>query len=83
MMSIDQSEYALWTNVAGMLIFLHDKPEIVYPESVSYIVTPGTSTTFVIAGVRLKQTSFYSQLVSPIINPTPFSIQRKSPEFLN
>jgi hypothetical protein len=51
MLNIDQSQYALWTDVAGMLIFLHDKREIVYPESVSYTVTPGTSTTLVIAQV--------------------------------
>ena len=51
MLNVDQSEYASWTQTAGMLIFLHDKREIVYPESTSYTVTPGTSATLVIARV--------------------------------
>lgn len=52
MMKIDQSQYASWTDVAGIRVFLHDKRELIYPESVSITVTPGTASSIVIVRVR-------------------------------
>uniref|UniRef100_A0A914WZY4 EGF-like domain-containing protein n=1 Tax=Plectus sambesii TaxID=2011161 RepID=A0A914WZY4_9BILA len=49
MMKVNQSQYASWTDVAGIRMFFHDKRELVYPESVSITVTPGTATSVVIA----------------------------------
>uniref|UniRef100_A0A914WNS7 EGF-like domain-containing protein n=1 Tax=Plectus sambesii TaxID=2011161 RepID=A0A914WNS7_9BILA len=49
MMKVNQSQYASWTDVAGIRVFLHDKRELVYPESVSITVTPGTASSAVIA----------------------------------
>jgi hypothetical protein len=70
MLKIDQSQYAMWTNVAGMFIFLHDKSEIVYPESVKYTVAPGTSTTLVIARVSRTKAVETNYKTTLILNKT-------------
>uniref|UniRef100_A0A914WBD6 EGF-like domain-containing protein n=1 Tax=Plectus sambesii TaxID=2011161 RepID=A0A914WBD6_9BILA len=49
MMKVDQSQYASWTDIAGIRVFFHDKREIVYPESVSITVTPGTASSAIIS----------------------------------
>ena len=50
-MKIDQTDYAAWTDVAGLRVFVHAKKENVYPESVSFTITPGTDTALVVSRV--------------------------------
>uniref|UniRef100_A0A914WA71 EGF-like domain-containing protein n=1 Tax=Plectus sambesii TaxID=2011161 RepID=A0A914WA71_9BILA len=55
MMNIDQSDYVSWTDVAGIRVFIHDKHELVYPDSVSYTVTPGTVTAMIISRTETQR----------------------------
>ncbi len=63
MLNVDQTEYVSWTSTAGFNIFIHDKQELVYPESVSYTVTPGTVASLIVSQVNMC-IIYYSKILS-------------------